>query len=221
MDSKALIGKTFGRWTVTAEAPPSSDRHLRVECCCQCGKVGIVAASRLRRGRSKSCGCLTAELFGIRVSKRLRIHGLSATPEYNVWAAMCRRCTDPGCSSYKNYGGRGIGVFEGWRQSFETFLAHIGNRPKPELTLERVDNNRGYEPGNVIWATRHAQRRNQRSRVHLVTIDGVTKCLKDWALTNGIPYPTVQRRVYYLKWDDITAVTNPVRVRAAKEFIVC
>ena len=89
-------------------------------------------------------------------------HGCTGTPEYNIWQSMLRRCLSPRAHDWKYYGGRGITVCHQWQQSFETFLADIGNRPAPHLTLDRIDNDGDYEPSNVRWTTRQVQAANRR-----------------------------------------------------------
>jgi hypothetical protein len=94
---------------------------------------------------------------------------------------MCQRCHNPNNKDYPNYGGRGIQVWEPWRESFEAFLLMVGKRPDPDYTIERIDYNKGYEPGNVKWASRAEQTRNKRDNVKL-TLFGETKTVTEWAL---------------------------------------
>jgi hypothetical protein len=91
------------------------------------------------------------------------------TPEYYAWAASIRRCHNPRNPYYRNYGGRGIQVCDRWRKSFANFLSDVGVRPSPELTLDRVNNDGNYEPGNVRWATRSEQNSNQRRQSRKAT----------------------------------------------------
>lgn len=88
-------------------------------------------------------------------------HGMCGTPEYRTWLSMIERCTNPRAIGYKHYGGRGIAVCEAWRNSFQAFYSYMGSRPKG-LTIDRIDMNKGYEPGNVRWATKQVQVRNRR-----------------------------------------------------------
>jgi len=111
-------------------------------------------------------------------------HGASpygkASPEYVTWVHMIQRCHNPTNKDYKNYGGRGITVCDMWRDSFEAFLFMVGKRPNIKDTIERIDTNKGYEPGNVRWASRAEQNVNTRSNVKL-TIDGETKTVSEWS----------------------------------------
>jgi hypothetical protein len=84
------------------------------------------------------------------------------TPEYYAWVSMIRRCHAPRARNYRLYGARGITVCQRWRESFPTFLGDVGRKPSPDLSLDRIDNNGNYEPGNVRWATRSEQQRNKR-----------------------------------------------------------
>jgi hypothetical protein len=126
------------------------------ECLCECGSKSEVRSNALRRGKTKSCGCLFIEA----ITK----HGLSGTPEYQCWDAIIQRCLNPRCANYKNYGGRGISVAEEWRGpgGFGLFMDHIGKRPSDKHSIDRIDNNGNYEPGNVRWATQEVQKRNTR-----------------------------------------------------------
>lgn len=124
-------------------------------------------------------------------------HGLSNTPEYVAWADMKRRCYDTAFKHYKDYGGRGITVCDTWRESFVAFLADMGIRPGPAYTLDRIDNMGNYEPGNCRWATRREQAGNRRHRrcSKMLTFEGETFDMKEWASRTGIPYTAIQQRI--------------------------
>lgn len=114
-------------------------------------------------------------------------------PEYRWWQNMLNRCRNPITPAYRNYGGRGIAVCERWL-TFENFLADIGPRPSPKHTLDRIDNARGYESGNVRWATKAEQMRNTR-RNTWITAFGETMCGADWAQRNGLSPGTISTRL--------------------------
>jgi len=163
--SPSLVGQTFGQLSVVDEA--GRDRWGARLCLCQCvcGATRIVSYTSLKRGHSKSCGCVgLAKLVAM-----ARTHGDSTigdgrrrVPEYSSWENMISRCHRPTNKDYKHYGGRGIYVCQAWRDSYTAFLAHIGRKPTPKHTVERIDNDRGYEPGNVRWATMKEQHQNKR-----------------------------------------------------------
>lgn len=133
-------------------------------------------------------------------------HGKRRTKEYAVWCGVKGRCTNEQNAAYHNYGGRGIGICDRW-MSFENFLADMGCCP-PGMTLERVDNNKGYEPGNCRWDTRTAQSRNRRN-LHVVTIDGRSAPLSVWVEEIGMAsYRTVHQRIIK-GWDAKRAITTP------------
>jgi hypothetical protein len=121
---------------------------------------------------------------------------------------MKNRCADPGNTCFKYYGGRGIEVCEEWENSFESFLADIGLKPSPGCTLERIDNNKGYEPGNVRWATRKEQNRNKRNNKSL-TVNGITKLICQWAEIRNMNYFTIVSRKFR-GWSDEDAVNKPL-----------
>lgn len=120
-------------------------------------------------------------------------HGDSKTPLYHRWTAMRRRCTDRNQPYFQNYGGRGIKVCKRWNR-YENFKADMGATFKPELTLERRNNNKGYYPKNCYWATRAVQARNSRQNVWL-SLNGVTLCMTDWARRLGITRLTIFKRL--------------------------
>lgn len=149
------VGERYGRWTVTERR--QSGR--RVQCHCDCGATGSPFVHGLTDGTSTSCGCARRERFAVQI----RSHGRTDTPTYRSWCCMKQRCGNPKDPSYGDYGGRGISVCSRWVDSFENFLADMGERP-PGRSLDRADNERGYEPGNCRWATRAEQNGNCRPR---------------------------------------------------------
>lgn len=160
MSLSIAVGSKFGRWTVIAPSTSSRSGERRWECICDCGRSKVVVASNLRKGISLSCGCLMRE----QIAERNRKHGGKGTPEYNAWNAAVQRCHRKSHPAFKNYGGRGITMCAEWRHNFAAFLEHIGPRPSPRHSLDRIDNDRGYEPGNVRWVTWDVQASNRRER---------------------------------------------------------
>lgn len=150
-----LTGQRFERLVVTGIDRKSA--HGTVwRCQCDCGNERVVREDHLRSGNTKSCGCLRVERSRASTTK----HGVGGTPEYNAWYNMIQRCDDPTHLAYPDYGGRGITVCPEWRD-VSRFVADMGRRPTG-LSLDRVDNERGYEPGNCRWSTRREQATNTR-----------------------------------------------------------
>ena len=120
----------------------------------------------------------------------------SSLPEYKVWGTMVQRCTNPRAKYFENYGGRGISVCPEWmgRGGFARFIEHVGRRPTSKHSIDRIDNARGYEPGNVRWATLVEQSRNTR-RNRMVEIDGVSKTLAEWASISGLSAMAIAYRI--------------------------
>jgi hypothetical protein len=122
-------------------------------------------------------------------------HGMSRTPEYKIYSAMVTRCENPHHKQFKDYGGRGISVCDRWRQSFVAFIHDVGRRPKRKnMTLDRIDNNGNYEPGNVEWRTRQENQRNTRANRN-ITWNGKTQCISAWAADLGVTTTTLIHRI--------------------------
>lgn len=139
-------------------------------------------------------------------------HGLSYTPEYRAWQQMRLRCTSPKHAAWPSYGGRGITVCDRWLESVQAFVADMGPKPTPQHELDRIDNSKGYEPGNCRWATRKANDRNRRSN-RMVTFRGERLALAEWCERLGLPRDTTKKRLD-AGWPVEKALTTPVRPKA-------
>src|SRR3990167_3487865 len=184
-----LTGKRFGRLRVTSKAP-LRNRVTRFNCLCDCGNSVVVSTSKLATGWTRSCGCLRREAT-IQAST---VHGMTRTAEHRAWQGAKRRCTDPALRSYADYGGRGIRMCSEWLNDFAAFFAHIGPRPSPSHSLDRIDTNGHYKPGNVRWATVEQQANNKRS-TRLLTVGNATHSIAAWARITGIVESVIWKRL--------------------------
>jgi len=178
MRTLELTGQQFGKLFVRGRADKNSDRTYW-DCVCQCGNTRVVIGRNLMNGHTQSCGCYKVQ----RIVDTKTTHGCASTktvrpPEYKVWKGMKDRCSNPNSSGYKRYGARGVRVSKDW-EDFGKFFADMGSRPSPLHSIERIDNNKGYEKGNCRWATRVEQCNNRRTN-RFLTIDGVTRTVAEW-----------------------------------------
>lgn len=186
-----LVGKRFGKLTVIERAGSTKGGVARWLARCDCGNEIIVDGSSLRRNNgTKSCGCLKNESAAK--------HRMTDTKVYKTWLNIKQRCLNPNCECYKDYGARGIKIAPEWEDDFSAFynfvskLEHFGDKI---YSLDRIDNDGDYCPGNVRWADNKIQARNKRNNI-VVEYNGVEMCLKDASKASGIPYPTLQSRYY-------------------------
>lgn len=191
------INTVINHWTVLAFGGRDPKRLEALwKCRCQCGMTQLVKSWDLRTGHSKSCGCMQNVTHGHSfVGKK--------TPEWLAYNDAKQRCSNPNNPAYKDYGERGIRVEFA---SFEEFLADIGARPSPDLSLDRINNDGHYEAGNVRWATRSQQIANSR-HAHYVTHNNETLLSKDWSDRLGIRSSTMSYRLQH--WCEPCAVTLP------------
>jgi len=199
--AKDLTGQRFGKlivlWRGENIAEPSGAVRSAWVCRCDCGNGCTVPAHSLTRGRTKSCGCLLG---------RKQKHGKARSPVYRHWAAMIQRCTNPNHNAFHHYGGRGVTVCDRWRD-FTAFLEDMGE-PEPGMTLDRICNSKGYEPGNCRWASRRDQANNRKTNVSL-THAGQTLTLAEWGRVTGLGKDAMVRR-HKAGWPVERILTEPL-----------
>jgi hypothetical protein len=202
-----LTGQQFGRLKVLYFAGRCRDRLSVWACQCACGNYSLALTASLRNGNTRSCGCLFREGAAQRARERNTRHGRRFTPEYVVWRNMIDRCHLPTHFAYGNYGARGIQVCPAWRESFTAFFADMGERPSSRHTLDRIDNNGPYEPGNCRWATSKQQAVNRRTN-RTITFQGETLTYSQWSQKTGLPKDLIRRR-FLAGWSAEDCLTRP------------
>lgn len=191
-----LVGRRFGR-LVVQQRSENRGKHVHWTCLCDCGNSVTTASTRLVSGRVESCGCKRSEVTALR-NKNSAKHGKYNSPEWRTWISMIDRCTRPKHIKYFLYGGRGIQVCDEWKNSFAEFYEHIGPRPSSGHSIDRIDPNRGYEPGNVRWASIEEQNNNKRSNV-TVSLEGVRMTAAQVARKFHISYRAAVYRIRHGK----------------------
>ena len=178
-----IAGKRFGKLLATRRVRHRASVAMWL-CVCDCGKRCTVAGYDLRRGQTKSCGCLRG--------RASTTHGMSRSVEYATWRRIRVRCGD---LNRHRYGGRGIRVCARW-QKFENFYADMGPKPGPTYSIERIDNDRGYEPANCKWGTL-AEQNSNKSNNRFLEFGGVRLTTAEWARRLGITPGAIFRRLKY------------------------
>ena len=200
-------GDRHGNLVVLRELPSRSRKsggtQRFVLCRCDCGKETEVRLKHLLSGHTQSCGRHPNPGHGD------DYHGMAGSPEYGVWLGMKRRCRRPKARDYGNYGGRGVRVCERWRKSFKAFFEDMGARPSPEHSIDRIDGEGDYEPGNCKWSTRREQNRHRRDN-RFFEFNGEKLCLTDWAKRYGMRKVTLHDRLARGMSIE-AALTKPVR----------
>lgn len=210
-----LTGQKFGRLTVLERAENAKDRKTRWLCRCDCGNEIVVYGRYLRGGNTKSCGCYHRERAKT-LGEANATHGLSHTRLYVIWSGMVRRCHNPKAQRYSDYGGRGISVCDEWRDDFLAFREWaLSNGYQEDLSIDRMDNNKGYSPDNCRWATDAEQANNMTSNT-MITFNGKTQNLKQWSHELGMSYTALVFR-FKRGWPIEKAFSTPVRKMNKKE----
>lgn len=208
-----LTGMRFGRLTVLERQGSNNRGQALWGCVCDCGNEVVVESWSLRGGNTQSCGCLWKE----RVRETIQTHGMSRTSIYHTWESIRKRCGSKKHKNFKDYGGRGISVCSEWIDDFQSFYDYVSQLPhfgEPGRELDRIDNDKNYEPGNVRWSTRKEQCNNRRSNL-LVTYNGKTQTVTQWAEEVGIPYHTIRERLMR-GWSAEKALTTPLPEKRGK-----
>lgn len=176
-----LTGQRFGMWLVVSRAS-NIGSQTAWNCLCDCGNTGVVQGNNLKSGISGSCGCQKVK------------HGQKGTRLYDIWQAMKQRCYQQSHRNYARYGGRGITVCDEWKNSSKAFFEWaLANGYEEHLTLDRVDNDKGYYPDNCRWATKTEQNNNRCCNT-IVEINSKAQTLAQWATETGISYQTIHKR---------------------------
>lgn len=187
-----LTGMRFGRLTVIERAETKNSK-TRWKCLCDCGKYTYTITNRLVQGKSLSCGCRAYEVPRC-------THGMSHTRLYKTWCGMKKRCDNKNSKSYERYGARGIRICQEWENDFHNFSEWaLKSGYSDELTIDRIDNNKGYSPENCRWVTHDDQAKNKRNSI-FITHNGVEKILADWCRDYDFPYREALQR--YRNWVD-------------------
>lgn len=204
MSFEDLKGRRFHRLLVLSYAGRTGTKQTHAWMCrCDCGEKRIIRGDHLRAGQ-KSCGCFGKE---VRIKKHTT-HGMSRSKDYFRWQGMIERCK-PMNKDHKNYYDKGVMVCDRWSKSFEAFISDMGKCPKEKTSIDRINSDGNYEPGNCRWATWSQQSRNKRTN-RLLEFRGITRCVTDWAKELGISRCSIFSRLCR-GWSVERILTTPIR----------
>jgi hypothetical protein len=207
-----MVGQRFERLVVVEHLGRHHHGSLWL-CRCDCGNETRTVRSSLVNGTAKSCGCYRSDRMSTLTYKHGERGGekrQKVSPEYKAWDSIKQRCFNPADKAWEWYGGRGITMCPEWREDFAAFLAHIGERPTARHSIDRINGDRGYEPGNVRWANWNEQANNRKNN-RIVIWNGRQMTMKQAADAAGMPYKSVKGRVQ-TGWDVIKALTTPLNM---------
>lgn len=172
---------------------------------CECGKEFEYNIKAVKRKATGLCPICTKTY----VKKINTVHGKHSYPEYSIWIAMKKRCSNEKVHNFKNYGGKGIKVCDRWIDSFDNFYEDMGPRPSKDHTIERIENDKDYGPSNCKWLHKLLQSENQTSNI-LLTFNNKTQNLRKWSKEMGISEWALRKRIKQ-NWDINKALTQPVK----------
>ena len=207
-----LTGKRFGRLTIIKRIENGKGRVTMYLAQCDCGKFVKVRAGNVTRGKTISCGCYHKELVS-QAQKHGQARKRNCTRLYNIWCGIKARCYNSHVKDFKHYGGKGIKMCEEWVSNFNAFSTWAeSNGYNDTLTIDRIDNNKNYEPSNCRWVTRKEQSKNT-SQNHYITFNEETKLLTEWSKQTGINATTILNRLNRGWSIEKTLTTPPRRIR--------
>ena len=195
----------FGRLSVIERAQ-NQGKRVMWRCLCECGAEIVTRGHHLTSGATQSCGCLNRE----RSSQFHTKHGGSQTRLYKEWSKIKQRCNNKNNDRWSDYGGRGIKVCKEWEESYEAFCDWaMENGYQDDLTIDRIDVNGNYEPGNCRWITNQAQQHNRRNN-HYITYNGETRTITEWARMYGLSENGLVHRIQR-GWSVERALKTPMK----------
>ena len=181
-----MIGKTYGRLTVVSEDQQrDKNGYITYTCECKCGNTKSILGVSLRKGSTRSCGCLQKE--------STTKHGMERTPEYKAWVSMKSRCLNPNHARFSDWGGRGITISNEWLV-FDNFIKDMGNRPTANHSLDRVDNELGYSKSNCAWVDKRTQALNRRGTIKVMHNNKIM-FVHEYALLVGLTESGARKRI--------------------------
>lgn len=209
---KDLTGRKFGMLTAIRVVGRNKHNVLIWECKCDCGNISYPTSNSLLSGNTKSCGCVTRRKSGERFRKMNVTHQQTYTRLYHTWCSMKSRCYRKSNDHYKSYGERGITMCDEWRNNFEAFYEWaIRNGYSDNLTIDRIDNDKGYYPNNCQWISFSDNTRKKRNTVFL-TVNNENKSIREWGNILGVSHSTV--RLFYKRYGalkTIEAITKSIQ----------